>query len=148
MRLALLSLVLFTGCATTLLEQDIRRQSDGWTVTFHKLADGPDGFTSNDAVTYTPKKGQRFLWVTLTVRNDARNARQFNFDSCALDGGDGTAYLPLYVGMNLGTQAETSKSTGFGGEEEITRKLAFGYPKGQFPQRLVCFGNEIPLKKT
>ena len=30
--------------------------------------------------------------------------------------------------------------------EEITRKLAFGYPEGVLPDRLICFGNEIPLQ--
>jgi hypothetical protein len=145
-RIALLALVLFTGCATTLLAQDIQRQSDGWTVTFHKLTDGPDGFTTTDATNYSPSKGQRFLWVTLSVRNDSKKARQFTFDSCALDG-DGASYLPLYVGYNFGTTAEVTKSQGFGGLEEITRKLAFGYPKGRFPDRLVCFGNQIPLKR-
>jgi len=147
MRLALLSLVLLAGCATTLLEQDIKRQSDGWSVTFHKLTDGPNGFTTNDATNFHPSKDQRFLWVTLSVRNDLRTARQFTFDSCALTDGD-TNYLPLYVGMNFGTSAQTAKSTGFGGYEEIKRKLAFGFPKDKFPDRLVCFGNEIPLKRS
>jgi hypothetical protein len=143
---ALLSLVLFAGCATTLLEQDIKRQSDGWTVTFHKLADGPNGFTSNDAVDYHPTSGQRFLWVTLSVRNDALRAREFSFESCAINQGD-TAYLPLYVGMNFGYQAQITKTPMVDAGEEITRKLAFGYPEGIPPERLLCFGNEIPLQQ-
>ena len=127
--LSLCALVLFAGCATTLLEQDIKRQSDGWTVTFHKLADGPNGFTSNDAVQYHPTSGQRFLWVTLSVRNDALRSRQFSFESCAINQGD-TAYLPLYVGMNFGYQAQITKTPVLDAGEEITRKLAFGYPEG------------------
>ena len=145
MRLALLSLALLMGCATTLLEQDIRRQSDGWTLTFHKLADGPNGFTNNGGMNFIPADGERLLWVTLTVRNDARSSRQFTFDSCGLDG-DAT-YLPVYVGMNLGTQAMVTKTPSLDGGEEITRKLAFGYPKGRFPEHLICFGNEISLKR-
>jgi len=144
-RLALLPLLLLTGCATTLLEQDIHRASDGWTVTFHKLDDGPNRFTSRDAVDYHPTDGERFLWVTLSVRNDAPTARQFSFDSCALDLNDG-ASLPLYVGMNLGYQAQITKTPELAAGEEITRKLAFGYPENKLPDRLVCFGNEIPLK--
>jgi len=142
----LLSLVLVAGCATTLVEQEIQRQSDGWTITFHKLADGPNGFTSVDATNYHPESGQRFLWVTLTVRNDARQGREFPFDSCALDLGQ-SASLPLYVGINFGTQAEVSKKPSLAAGEEITRKLAYGYPEGKFPERLVCFGNEIPLQR-
>ena len=143
---AFFALVLFAGCATTLLEQDIKRQSDGWTVTFHKLADGPNGFTSNDAIQYHPTSGQRFLWVTLSVRNDARSSRQFSFESCAINQGD-TAFLPLYVGMNFGYQAQITKTPVIDAGEEITRKLAFGYPEGIAPERLICFGNEIPLQQ-
>ena len=146
MRLALASLLVVAGCATTLVEQDIQRQSDHWTVVFHRLADGPNAFTTRGAVEFHPESGERFLWVTLTVRNDATGAREFPFDSCALDLNGGTS-LPLYVGMNLGTQAEVAKSPELAGGEEITRKLAYGYPDGQFPQRLVCFGNEIPLTR-
>ena len=144
--LSLLALVLFAGCATTLLEQDIKRQSDGWTVVFHKLTDGPNGFTSRGAIDYHPESGERFLWVTLSVRNDGAGARQFPFDSCALDVG-GSSYLPLYVGMNLGTQAEVTKSPELAAGEELTRKLAYGFPEGRFPERLICFGNEIPLAR-
>jgi hypothetical protein len=146
MRLAPLALLLLAGCATTLVEQDIQRQSDGWTVVFHKLADGPNGFTTRDATDYHPGSGQRFLWVTLSLRNDAPKARQFPFDSCALNMGD-TAFLPLYVGMNFGTQAEVSKTPELSAGEEITRKVAYGYPEGKFPDRLICFGNEIPLQR-
>jgi hypothetical protein len=145
-RLALLPLLLLTGCATTLLEQDVRRESDGWTVTFHKLADGPNRFTSRDAIDFHPTSGERFLWVTLSVRNAARAARQFSFDSCALDL-DNKASLPLYVGMNLGYQAQITSTPELDAGEEITRKLAFGYPEGKLPERLVCFGNEIPLTR-
>jgi hypothetical protein len=144
--LSLLGLVLFAGCATTLLEQDIKRQGDGWTITFHKLADGPNGFTSNDAIDYHPTSGQRFLWVTLSVRNDAGSSRQFSFDSCGINQGD-TAYLPLYVGMNFGYQAQITKTPMLDAGEEITRKLAFGYPEGALPDRLICSGNEIPLQR-
>ena len=65
MRLAPLAFLLMAGCATTLVEQDIQRQSDGWTVVFHKLADGPNGFTTRNAIDFHPSSGQRFLWVTL-----------------------------------------------------------------------------------
>jgi hypothetical protein len=146
-RLSLLVVLLpvsLSGCATTLLEQDIQRQSDGWAIVFHKLADGPNGFTSRGAIDYHPESGERFLWVTLTVRNDAASARQFPFDSCALDMGSNT-YLPLYVGMNFGTQAEVTKTPELAAGEEITRKVAYGYPEGRFPEHLICFGSEIPL---
>lgn len=147
MRLGLAALVFITGCATTLVKEDIRRQSDQWTVVFHELTDGPNGFTTRGAVNIRPKSDQRFLWVVLSVKNEAAGAREFPFDSCALDLGAEGSSLPLYVGMNLGTSAETSTAPTLDPGEEITRKVAYGYPEGQFPTRLVCFGNEIPLHR-
>jgi hypothetical protein len=143
-RLFPLVLLLVTSCATTLLKEDIRRQSDGWTVTFHELTDGPNRFTTRNATDYTPKSGERFLWAVVSIHNDGAAARQFSWDSCGLDIGEGVS-LPLYVGMNLGTQAQVSASPELAAGEEITRKLAFGYPENRFPDKLVCFGNEIPL---
>ena len=85
MRIALLlPLLLVASCATTLVKQDIKRQSDGWTIVFHELDDGPDSFTTRDAYQMSPPSGQRFLWVILSVHNDGAKARAFSFDSCNL----------------------------------------------------------------
>jgi hypothetical protein len=132
------------SCATSLVKRDVQRQSDGWTVVFHELLDGPNAFTTRSAVKHVPKSGERFLWVILSVQNDRAGARTFPFDACALEMGD-DASLPLYVGLNLGTSAEMDETPELAPGERITRKLAFGYPDGRLPQRLVCFGNEIPL---
>jgi hypothetical protein len=140
----LVSSLLLTSCATSLMKRDVQRQSDGWTLTFHELLDGPNGFTSRGAVDHVPKSGMRFLWVILSIRNDASTAREFTFDSCGLDA-EGGASLPLYVGLNLGTTAEVSTTPQLAAGETITRKLAFGYPQGKLPSRLVCFGNEIDV---
>jgi len=144
-RVAPLAFLLAVSCGTTLMKEDIRRQSDGWTVTFHELRDGPNGYTSRDSTNYTPKSGERFLWVVLSVRNDGSGPREFTFDSCGLElAGEGVS-VPLYVGLNMGTTAQVSPTPELAAGEEITRKLAFGYPEKKLPQKLVCFGNEIPL---
>jgi hypothetical protein len=146
MRFASLALLLAASCATTLVKEDVRRQSDGWTVTFHELLDGPNGYTARNSVEFTPKSGERFLWVVLSVRNDGRAPREFTFDSCGLNLDEGVS-LPLYVGLNLGTSAQVSPTPELAAGEEITRKLAFGFPEKKFPDKLVCFGNEIPLAR-
>ena len=141
------ALVLFGGCATSLLKQDMKKQSDGWTVVFHEFLDGPNGFTNRGGTGFVPPSGERYLWVVLSVRNDAATARQFNFDSCGLELGNQES-LPLYVGLNIGTSASVSKTPDVAGGEEITRKLAFAYPKDRLPSRLVCFGNAFELRKS
>jgi hypothetical protein len=145
-RLAPFALLLTVSCATTLVKEDLRRQSDGWTVTFHELLDGPNGYTSRGGTDFKPKSGQRFLWVILSVRNDARTAREFTFDSCGLNMDEGVS-LPLYVGLNFGAMSQVTPTPELAAGEEITRKLAFGFPEKKFPDKLICFGNEIPLAR-
>jgi hypothetical protein len=145
MRLAWLALLLVASCATTLVKEDIRRQSDGWTVTFHELTDGPNAF-KDGMINVRPASGQHFLWVTLSVRNEARGERAFPFDSCGLDLGDQES-LPMYVNLDSVLSASVSKTPKLSAGEEITRRLCYGYPDGQVPKRLVCFGNEIPLER-
>jgi hypothetical protein len=144
-RLLGLALLLLASCATSLVKRDVRVQSDGWTLVFHELLDGPNGCTMRDGTRYVPKSDQRFLWVIVSVRNDAARAREFPFDSCGLDMGD-SASLPIYVGLNLGTTAQMNATPELTAGEEITRKLAFAYPKDKLPPRMVCFGNEIALR--
>jgi hypothetical protein len=144
MRLAPLTLFLVASCGTTLMKEDIRRQSDGWTVTFHQLDDGPNAYGEGN-YDVKPASGEHFLWVILSVRNDGSTERQFPFDSCGLDLGE-DASLPLYVGLNFGRMASVTKTPKLAAGEEITRKLCYGYPDGHAPKRLVCFGNEIPLR--
>ena len=146
LRLLPLAIVLLGGCATSLLKQDIQRQSDGWTVVFREFLDGPNGFTNRGGTEFVPPSGERYLWVVLSVRNDAGSARAFNFDSCGLELGEQQS-LPLYVGLNLGTSASVTKTPEIAAGEEITRKLAFSYPKDRLPARLSCFGNTFDLKR-
>jgi hypothetical protein len=147
MRVAPIALLLAASCATTLLKQDIQRQSDGWTLTFHEFLDGPNGFTARSGVGFVPPSGQRYLWVVLSIRNDAPAGRSFNFASCGLELGDDES-LPLYVGLNIGTSAQVTATPEVASGEQITRKLAFAYPKDRQPSRLTCFGNVIELRSA
>jgi hypothetical protein len=145
MRRAPFALLLVASCATTLYKEDVKRQSDGWTLVFHELAAGPDGFTTRGGTGYVPPSGERYLWVVLSIRNDAARARKFIFASCSLELGDQES-LPLYVGLNFGTTAQTDDTPELASGEVITRKLAFSYPEGRLPSRLTCFGNVVELK--
>jgi hypothetical protein len=146
MRLLLIALLLAaTSCSTSLLKRDIQRQSDGWTLTFHEFLDGPNGFTARSGAGFVPPSGERYMWVVLSIRNDAATERQFNFQSCGLELGNDES-LPLYVGLNIGTSAQVTATPDVAPGEQITRKLAFAYPKDRQPSRLTCFGNVIELR--
>lgn len=133
------------GCATTLVKKDIQRQSNGWTITFHRLDDGPDSFTTFGATQYSTDSDAHLIWVILSVKNDAPKARVFAFNQCNLRMVS-NGVTASYVGLNFGTSAETSEKPELAAGEEITRKLAFVYPEGQVPSRMVCLDQEIVMQ--
>ena len=143
--MAVSSLALWSGaCARTVMEQPINRQGDGWTLVVRKVTDGPNGVDTGN-VAYTPKKGDRFIWVSITLRNDQRQARKFNFDRCDLDRGT-DAIVPGFVNHDMfGYAVEMNREPELAPGESIDRRLIFPYPKVQSPTRLTCAPMVIPL---
>jgi hypothetical protein len=84
-----------SACGRTVINQPINRAGDGWTLVVRKLTDGPNGIDQGNVIV-KPTKGNRFIWVSITLRNEQGQARKFNFDRCDLDAG-ATAVVPGVV---------------------------------------------------
>jgi len=142
----LLSVALWLGgCARTVMDQPINRAGDGWTLVVRKVTDGPNGFDKGNIV-IKPKKGDRFIWVMITLTNNGRQPRTFNFDRCDLDLGS-QFVVPGMVNhdMVIGYDTEMNRAPELAGGESIDRRLVFVYPVGQSPTRLHCEPMVYPL---
>jgi hypothetical protein len=133
------------ACGHTVLDQPVPREGDGWTLVVRKLTDGPNGIDQGNVV-LKPKKGDRFIWVSLTLRNDQRQPRKFNFDRCDLDTGT-KAIVPGVVthDMMIGYPSDMNREPELAPGESIDRRLIFPYPGGQSPTRLTCAPMVFPL---
>jgi len=133
------------ACGRTVFDQPISRTGDGWTVTLRKVTDGPNGVDQGNVV-IKPKKGDRFIWVHLTLRNEQQQVRKFNFDRCDLDAGQ-NALLPGIVthDMSLGYPSDFPREPQMDPGEAINRRLIYPYPVGQSPTRLRCAPMDFPL---
>jgi hypothetical protein len=136
-------LALAMGCGRTIIDQPVNRVGDSWDFTLRKLTNGPNSYNTADVI-YSPKKGDRFIWAHITLHNQQKVPRKFNFDRCELDDGNQTI-LPSKVDIDAFIQGEANREPELAPDETITRKLIFTYPKGRSPTRLTCVPMVIPL---
>ncbi len=142
--LAPLGLFAWSACATTIFEGRKEQRADEWTVALTKYKDGPNSWATGGHITYVPADGERFLWIVVTVRNDASTTRLMDFGGCGIDRGDDVALAgivthDLFVNTNIGSQENMAPG------EELTRKLGISYPKDRWPKTFECAGVKIPL---
>jgi hypothetical protein len=122
-----------------IMRGDTARRADGWTIVLEALKDGPNSVqTAGDTYTLA-RRGSRFLWAWVRIRNDLGSQRVFGYDTCDMDLGD-TAVLPALVYAFLFDSEKRSEEYGPG--ETISRALIFSYPVGLLPTRIRC-GNMI-----
>jgi hypothetical protein len=133
------------ACGRTVINQPIHRAGDGWTFVVRKLTDGPNGMDQGNVV-LKPKKGDRFIWVSITLRNEQGQPRKFNFDRCDLDlGANGVVPGVVTHDMAMGYPSEMNRAPELAPGESIDRRVIFAYPKGQSPTRLHCEPMVFPL---
>lgn len=133
------------GCGRTIMNQPVSRVGDSWTLVVRKVTDGPNGIDQGNVI-LSPKKGDRFIWVSITLRNDQGQARKFNFDRCDLDLGENVV-LPGVVthDMAIGYLSDMNRAPELAPSESIDRRVIFAYPTGQAPTRLRCEPMMFPL---
>jgi hypothetical protein len=126
-----------TGCGTTLIADDIKRDGDSWTMTLQRLRDGPNQFTPSGNTTYHPDSGNRFIFAYVKFRNDAPVARVFSYQACDLDAGN-DVIIPSMISRYNGIATVLDDKESYDPGEVSNRILVFTYPEGRMPTRLRC----------
>jgi hypothetical protein len=134
----------FAGCGTVLYDVPASRRSDDWTITIKRLKDGPNSFPMGAGVNFVPADGQRLLYLTLTIRNEAAIGRQFSYDACDLDAGNDVV-LPGLIDRDAAINALADKVESYDPGEERGRRLIYSYPGDGFPTRVSCAHATFPL---
>lgn len=132
------------ACGRTIINQPVNRVGDGWTLVVRKLTDGPNGIDQGNVI-IKPKKGDRFIWVSITLSNDQGQARKFNFDRCDLDLGANVVLPGVVTHDMFGYPSDMNRDPELDPKESIERRLIFPYPTGQSPTRLRCEPMVFPL---
>jgi hypothetical protein len=140
----LVSLAAVAGCGTVLYNRPATNKADDWTITVTLLKDGPNSFPMGNGVNFVPADGDHLMYVTMTIRNDARSAREFSYDACDLDAGS-QVVLPGLVDRDMAIHALTDKVESFDPGQQRGRRLIFSYPAGSAPTRVKCGNATFPL---
>jgi hypothetical protein len=123
----------------------VEARAKDWTVAVTRVVDGPGRYNMGGSTTYVPADGERFLWISVTVRNDRQSTQTFTYDRCGLDLGS-REVLPSIVDRDMVILSEIhDKQDNIGVGEVVSRRLIFSYPEARYPTRLVCGEAVIPL---
>jgi hypothetical protein len=136
-----------SACAKSLIPAPIEKQADGWNVRLDSMTEGGNAPPVGAGVftvgtIYTPPDGTRFLHLFTKIRNDGAAKRDFHYDACELDLGDGYVAPGLITNYN-GPVRQIDMTESYGAGEENPRWLVFAYPEGRYPTRLRCGGATI-----
>jgi hypothetical protein len=138
------SLMALGACGTVLYNRPATNKADDWTITVTLLKDGPNSFPMGNGVNFVPADGDHLMYVTLTIRNDARAAREFSYDACDLDAGS-QVVLPGLIDRDMAIHALADKVESFDPGQERGRRLIFSYPAGATPTRVKCGNSTFSL---
>jgi hypothetical protein len=131
---------------TTLMNQRVEAKAKDWTIAVTEVSDGPNRYNMGGNVTYVPADDERFLWVSLSIRNDRAAAQTFTYDRCGIDL-NSQEVLPSVVDRAWVILSEIhDKQDEMKPGEVVTRRLVFSYPESRLPTRLTCGEAVIPLK--
>jgi len=125
------------GCGTTLINSDVERRADEWTIVLQVLRDGPNQVRPMGYTVYEAPSGERLIHAYLKVRNDSRQSRVFGYDSCDLDLGQDRV-LPGLITRYNGVMSKLDSTEMYPPGDVNYRNLSFTYPEGRLPTRLKC----------
>jgi hypothetical protein len=140
-----LALLAAQGCGgTALLHQRVETKAKGFALAVTEVTDGPNSY-ERGLEREKPDDGLRFLWFKIRLRNELPTEQTFNYDRCDIDLG-GRAMLPNLIDMDkvINVLVE-SKQDKLAPGEEVSRRLIFAFPEGNFPTRLKCGDLVLPL---
>jgi len=136
--------VLASGCGTPLLNSPVSARSERWELAVRGVTDGPDSINVQ-MFRYVPEDGDRFLHVSVSLRNVSAEPRKWNWSRCGLDRGD-RQYLPRLVMYDMVMSAPAEGALEVYPGVLIERQVVFAYPEGRaLPTRLTCGEIVVPL---
>ncbi len=138
--------VLASGCGTPLLNSPVSARSTRWELAVRGVTDGPDSINVSPMLAYKADDGDRFLHLSVSLRNVSERTQKWNWPRCSLDLGD-REYLPRLVMLDSVMAMVAEGTLEIRPGELIERQVIFPYPEGKtLPTHLTCGEVVVPLK--
>ncbi len=125
---------LFAGCSTALIKGPLSVSNDRWQMTLEALNLGPDQYNTAGGY-WEPRKGRRFVWATLRIRNSLRTEQTFLLERIMLTAG-GKQVRPFIIDMNIPATVRANPEPRLAPGETVSRRLIYIVPDGSVPDRI------------
>ncbi len=137
----LAAMMFFAGWSRALIKAPIMLSNDRWHISLEKLTVGPDQYNTAGGY-WEPKKGKRFIWATIRVRNDLKTDQQLLLDRIMLSAGE-KRVKPFIMDMNSAVTMRANPAPRLKAGETITRGLIYIVPKGIIPEKITYEKKEL-----
>ncbi|HOT46143.1 MAG TPA: hypothetical protein PLM53_20480 [Spirochaetota bacterium] len=132
---------LCAGCSTALIKEPLAISNSRWQMTLEALRLGPDQY--NNAGGYRePRKGRRFLWATLRIRNSLKTEQVFLLNRIMLTTGV-KQVKPFIIDMNIPATVRANPEPRLASGETVSRRLIYIVPDGAVPEKITYEKTEI-----
>ncbi len=136
-------LLLSVGCSRALIKDPLAVSNDRWHITLENLAAGPDQYNTAGGY-WEPKKGKRFIWATIRIRNDLKTDQQFLLDRIMLSVGE-KQVKPFIIDMNSAITVRANPTPRLKAGESVSRRLIYIIPKGIIPEKITYEKKELVI---
>ena len=138
---------LFSGCSTALIKGAMTASNERWQMTLETLKLGPDQYITAGGFR-KPRRGRRFVWATLCIRNGLRSEQIFLLDRIMLTAG-GKQVKPYVMDMNSPVTVRANPEPCLAPGETVSRRLIYIVADGAVPEKITYekTGIVITVKK-
>jgi hypothetical protein len=138
-----LCLVLASGCATSLVRDGLSVSTGRWEMKLLKLTAGPGQYMTAAGM-MRPPEGRRYVWATVSLRNDLKTPQVIRLDRVYLWYG-GTRKKPCIIDMGAFVTVRADPAPKLRAGETIRRAMAYLLPAGVTPGKLVYENGAIVI---
>jgi hypothetical protein len=139
--------LIYTGCSKALIKAPLPASNDRWQMTLEALTLGPDQYNTAGGF-WEPRKGKRFIWATIRIRNGLRTDQCILLDRIMLAAG-GKQVKPFILDMNSAVTMRANPAPKLAPGETVSRRLIYIVPDGVAPEKIIYEKTviEFALKK-
>jgi hypothetical protein len=133
--------MLYSGCSKSLIREPVAVSSGRWQMTLEGLTLGPDQYNTAGGY-WEPRKGKRFIWATVRIRNIMKTDQVVLLDKILLTAG-GKQVKPFILDMNSPVTMRANPEPRLAPGETISRRLIYIIPESVAPEKIIYEKTEI-----
>ncbi len=133
--------ILCAGCSKALVRGPLVVENNRWQMTLEALTLGPHHYNTAGGY-WEPRKGKRFVWATVRIRNGLKTDQNILLDKIMLAVG-GKQVKPFILDMNSLVTMRANPAPRLKPGETVSRRLIYIIPDGVVPEKITYEKTEM-----